>query len=108
MLNPKVDRPIRSEGWIAPNGLFYLCKVKGHLQRAKWIVWDYYGCEKGEEFLEGKGWIKVFLDGRTMNCNEDRCTQNQLDTMGWLMGVRVGNTDWVVNLEKEIGRYDVS
>jgi hypothetical protein len=99
--------PVRSECWVGPAGECYLCEFRQHLERAKQISMQIYGTEKGEEFLEGKGWIKVYLDGRTTNCNDYHCTQKQLDTLFWLTDALTDSWDWKKNLEAEIRKYVV-
>ena len=96
-----------SEGWIAPNGKFYACAFRKHLESAKPLSVIYYGSDEGEIVLENNGWIKVYYDGHTTNTTDYRCTQKQLDTLFWLMKLLTDFDKWKNNLEKEIRKYKV-
>ena len=99
--------PTKTEGWIAPNGRFYPCKFREHLELAERLSVVYYGTTDGPRDLEKHGWIKVYLDGRTNSTTDDRCTQKQLDTLFWLTDALTVDDEWKENLNKEIRKYKV-
>ncbi len=103
--------PMRSEGWISPDGKVFYCNYGEHKEVAKILVAKYYNfLEQGnsEKFIEDKRWLKVYRDGMIINGQWDfKCTQAQIDAIGWLCTTPDAEPKWIEELKDHIKMFEV-
>jgi len=104
------NQPLRSEGWLSPDGKVYFCYYGEHRSSARIITAKYYGkiVDNAENFLENKLWLKIYADGLMVRGDwKQECTQKQIDAMGWLCGAENATPKWLERIKENIEYFEV-
>jgi hypothetical protein len=102
--------PMCSEGWISPDGKVYYCGYGEHRYSARPISATYYGeiAYNSEKFLEDKKWLKIYKDGMIIRGDWGwKCTQKQIDAIGWLLTAKGADPRWAEELKDHIEMFEV-
>lgn len=96
---PQTSKPVRSAGWIAPGGQFYVCKPWEHDALAKRLTALYFNVLTGTHILEVAGWIRLYWNGLcAFQYDTARVTQKQLDAAGDLL-LLCDEPEWCENIQ---------
>ena len=102
--------PLRSEGWISPDGKIYYCGYGEHIHSARPIVAKIYGTLEynPEEFLEDNKWLKIYRDGMIIRGDWSyKCTQAQINAVGWLCNATNATPEWLKKIKDHIRMFEV-
>jgi len=95
-----VTEPVQSEGWLAPDGKFFVCQYGQHASLAYPLHARYYNELGSNRELDKHGWAKVTWDGSIYADDTRTLTPEQVSTVAWLR--QVGNNQWKDTLAQSV------
>lgn len=80
-ISVKPTIPICSDGWISPEGKFYVCDLGQHISLASALAKILYESFDEERCLEEHKWLKMYNTGRVAYLSAENVTHSQLDCL---------------------------